>query len=472
MLTNKCGGGVIDAVQDLQTRSDPGLDAIMPRCRDRRGYPGHGGNLLACYTPCERHAAAPKTWRDDNVFYRAPLFHQLSPAEQLPVFLELPQSERLAWMRMLPLDDAADLVQAAPVAQREALLELLDAAARREVTALLAYAEDVAGGLMNPRFVRLRPEFTVDEAISYLRIQGRDVAQPIHYGYVLDTDQRLLGVVSPLDLLSSASERTVEEVMTKGPITLPEQTDQELVSRIFREHDLLAVPVVDDLGRMKGVVTVDDVVDVLAEEATEDVQKIGGAGALDAPYLRAQFSSMVRARGGWLTLLFLGEMLTATAMGWFEEQLSRAIVLVLFLPLIISSGGNAGSQATTLVIRAMALGEVKPQDWWRVVRREFTVGLALGVLLATIGAVRILLWQELFGSYGEHYLFVALTVSLSLVGVVLWGALAGAILPFILRVCGLDPASASAPFVATLVDVTGLIIYFSIAGVVLRGTLL
>lgn len=403
---------------------------------------------------------------------RAPLFHQLDTSEQLSVLLELPPAEQLVWMRMLPLDDAADLIQAAPPEQRDRLLELLDDGARYEVKALLAYAEDVAGGLMNPRFVRLRPELTVGEAISYLRMQGRDSARPLNYGYVLDAEQRLLGVVDPLDLFPSPANRLIQDLMTKNPITVPEDTDQEIVSQIFREHHLLAVPVVDKSGRMKGVVTVDDIVDVLAEEATEDVQKMGGAGVLDAPYLQSTFSSMVRTRGGWLTLLFLGEMLTATAMSWYEDQLSRAIVLVLFLPLIISSGGNAGSQATTLVIRAMALGEVKPRDWWRVIRREFTIGLALGVLLAMIGAVRILLWQGLFGSYGEHYLFLALTVSLSLVGVVLWGALAGSLLPFVLRLCGLDPASASAPFVATLVDVTGLIIYFSIAGVVLRGTLL
>lgn len=403
---------------------------------------------------------------------RARQFHQLDPTEQLSVLLELPPAEQLIWMRMLPLDDAADLIQAAPPEQRDRLLGLLEDGARSEVKALLAYAEDVAGGLMNPRFVRLRPELTVAEAISYLRMQGRDSARPVNYGYVLDAEQRLLGVVDPLDLFSSPADRMIHDLMTKHPISVQEDTDQELVSQIFREHHLLAVPVVDGSGRMKGVVTVDDIVDVLAEEATEDAQKMGGAGVLDAPYLQSTFSSMLRTRGGWLTLLFLGEMLTATAMSWYEDQLSRAIVLVLFLPLIISSGGNAGSQATTLVIRAMALGEVGPRDWWRVIRREFIVGLALGLLLAMIGAVRILLWQELFGSYGEHYLFLTLTVSLSLVGVVLWGVLAGSLLPFILRLCGLDPASASAPFVATLVDVTGLIIYFSISGVVLRGTLL
>jgi magnesium transporter len=296
--------------------------------------------------------------------YRAPLFHQLSPADQFSVLLELPPPERLARMRMLPLDDAADLIQAAPDAQRGELLGLLEDTARYEVKALLAYAQDVAGGLMNPRFVRLRPEFTVDEAIRYLRLYGRDVAQPIGDAYVLDAEQRLLGIVSPLDLFSSPVNQTVDRVMTKKPITVSEDADQELVSQIFRKYDLLAAPVVDRSGRMKGVVTVDDIVDVLAEEATEDVQKIGGAGPLDAPYLQTRFASMVRSRGGWLALLFLGEMLTATAMGWYEDQMSRAIVLVLFLPLIISSGGNAGSQATTLVIRAMALGDVRWGIWW------------------------------------------------------------------------------------------------------------
>jgi len=406
------------------------------------------------------------------VSYRASLFGRLSPAEQLVVLRESPPSEQLASIRTLPLDDAADLIQAAPDAQRDGLLGLLEDAARSEVRALLAYAEDVAGGLMNPRFVRLRPEFSVDEAIRYLRIHGRDFARPISDAYVLDAEQRLLGVVSPLDLFSSPANQTIDCVMTKEPITVSEDADQEFVSQVFREYDLLSVPVVDGLGRMKGVVTVDDIVDVLSEEATEDVQKIGGAGPLDAPYLHTSFSSMVRSRGGWLALLFLGEMLTATAMGWYEDQVSRAIVLVMFLPLIISSGGNAGSQATTLVVRAMALGEVKLRDWWKVVRREFIVGLALGVLLAVIGALRIIVWEGLFNSYGEHYLLIVLAVALSLIGVVLWGVVAGSVLPFILRLAGLDPASASAPFVATVVDVTGLVIYFSIAGIVLRGTLL
>ena len=385
---------------------------------------------------------------------------------------EFRSREHLASMRLLPLDDAADLVQAAPADEREGLLALLDEAARREVIALMAYSEDVAGGLMNPRFIRLRPELRVDEAISYVRKQGPDVSLPINYGYVLDPDQRLLGVVAAAGLLAAPAHLTVREVMNSSPLFVSDDTDQEIVAQLFREHGLLAIPVVDDAGRMKGVVTIDDIVDVVDEEATEDMQKAAGVAALHAPYLEATLGSMLAKRGGWLILLFLGEMLTATAMGWYEDQLATAIVLALFVPLIISSGGNAGSQATTLIIRAMALGEVTLRDWWSVLVREASIGLALGVFLAVVGAIRILLWHQVFGSYGEHYAVLAITVSLSLIGVVLWGTLAGATLPFVLRLVKLDPASASAPLVATLVDVTGLVIYFSVAAVVLKGSLL
>jgi magnesium transporter len=399
-------------------------------------------------------------------------FLESSPAEQVSIVLNMTPGERLAWVRLLPLDDAADLVQAAPVDEREGLLALLDDAARREVTVLMAYSEDVAGGLMNPRFMRLRPELTVDEAISYLRKQGVDASLPIPYGYALDAEQQLLGVVPIHKLFSSQPGQRIRDVMKTSPLVVGEDTDQEVLGQLFRDHGLFAVPVVDDAGRMKGVVTVDDIVHVIDVEATEDMQKTGGVAALNTPYLEATFAAMLRKRGGWLTLLFLGEMLTATAMGWFADQLATAIVLALFVPLIVSSGGNAGSQASTLVIRAMALGEITVRDWWLVVRREFSVGLVLGLLLAVIGALRIVLWAVLFASYGEHYLALALTVSLSLAGVVLWGTVAGSTLPFILRLLKLDPAAASAPFVATLVDVTGLIIYFTISGVILRGTLL
>jgi magnesium transporter len=255
-------------------------------------------------------------------------------------------------------------------------------------------------------------------------------------------------------------------------VTVPEALYQEEVSRIFTEHHLVALPVVDAEGRMKGVVTADDIAEVVQEEATEDIQKIGGTEALGAPYLEIGLPQMIGKRAGWLSALFLGEMLTATAMGYFEAEIARAVVLALFVPLVISSGGNSGGQATTLVIRAMALGEVRLRDWWQVVRREFFSGLSLGVILGSIGMLRILAWQLLFKSYGSHAFVIALTVGFSLVGVVMWGTLAGSMLPFVLRRLGFDPASASAPFVATLVDVTGLIIYFTTARVVMSGTLL
>jgi magnesium transporter len=337
---------------------------------------------------------------------------------------------------------------------------------------LLAYAEDAAGGLMNPRYARVRPEMSVDEAISYLRRQAREQIETIYYAYVLDAQQHLRGVVSFRELFAAPGEKKIQEVMHTNVVTVSEQLDQEAVSQLFAQHDLIALPVVDAEGRMKGIVTVDDIVDVVQEEATEDIQKIGGLEALEGPYLQIGFASMVRKRAGWLSALFLGEMLTATAMGYYEHEIERAVVLALFIPLIISSGGNSGSQASTLVIRAMALGEVRLRDWWRVVRREVAAGLVLGAILGGIGLTRILLWPSRAQVYGEHYVLVGLTVAASLVGVVLFGTIAGSMLPFILRGLGFDPASASAPFVATLVDVSGLIIYFTVASFILYGVLL
>jgi magnesium transporter len=400
------------------------------------------------------------------------LFFAMDARDQAEVLLSMPAREQRSWVRSLPPDDAADLIQAAPLERREALLGLLDDPTRREVTALLAYSEDNAGGLMNPRYIRLRPEMTVDEAISYVRKQMREQPRTIYYGYVLDGEQRLLGVVSFRELFTAAFRTRVAEIMKRQVIAIPEQMDQEAVSHKFSQSHLVALPVVDSAGVMKGIVTVDDVVDVVREEATEDMQKMGGVEALDAPYLDIDTVGMIRKRVGWLCVLFLGEMLTASAMGFFEKEIARAVVLALFIPLIISSGGNSGSQATTLVIRAMALGELRLRDWWRVIRREFLAGLGLGSVLACIGFLRIVVWEGLFHTYGPHYAGIGLTVGFSLLCVVLWGTLAGSMLPFILRRLGFDPASASAPFVATLVDVFGLVIYFSAAAIILGGTLL
>jgi magnesium transporter len=400
------------------------------------------------------------------------LFFSLSAADQAAIVLGLPEGERRSWVRLLAPDDAADLIQAAPAPERGALLALLDEPTRQEVRGLLAYAEDLAGGLMNTRFARLRPEMTVDEAMAYLRKQGRQQVETIYYCYVLDSDQRLLGVVSFRELFDAHAGQHVRDVMRTSVVTVTAHTAQSDVSRLFQRSGLIAIPVVDDAGRMQGIITADDVVHVMAEEATKEIQRIGGSEALGLPYLEIGFASMVKKRAGWLSALFLGEMLTATAMGYFEKEIERAVVLALFVPLIISSGGNSGSQASTLVIRAMALGEVRLGDWWHVIRREISAGLVLGTILGSIGLARILAWVGLFGAYGEHYLLVGSTVALSLIGVVTFGTLAGSLLPFVLRRLGFDPASACAPFVATLVDVTGLVIYFTVASVLFRGTLL
>jgi len=411
-----------------------------------------------------RFHALPHDLEDD-------FFIELSPRAQVELLLELPQGERRIWLRLLEPDDAADLIQEAPEEYRSEFLGLLDETTRREVEALLAYKEDVAGGLMSPRFARLRPDSTVDEAIRYLRQQVGHV-ETIYYAYALDEAQRLVGVVSLRELLAADGGKHVRDVMKKEFVTVSEHTDQEKAAKLLTEHRVLAIPVLDAERRMRGVITVDDIVDVVREEDSEDIQKMGGMEALDGPYLETGFFAMVKKRAGWLVMLFLGEMLTATAMGHFEEEIARAVVLALFIPLLISSGGNSGSQATTLVIRSMALGEIKLRDWWRVARREVLAGFALGCILGLVGMMRILIWQAIAHTYGEHYVLVALTITLSLVGVVTFGTLAGSMLPFILRRLGLDPASASAPFVATLVDVTGLVIYFTVAKIILSGTLL
>jgi len=399
-------------------------------------------------------------------------FLEIRPADQLLIVRESPPAIRRSWLRLLAPDDAADLLQEAEPEERSELMALLDPATRREVTTLLAYEEDDAGGLMSPRYARLRPDMTVDEAIGYLRMQARQNLETINYAYVLDSNQHLLGVMSLRELFTAAGGKQVSEVMNTDLITVSEDTDQETTSQLLGRHGIIAIPVLDAAGRMKGIVTWDDIVDVVEEEATEDIQKMGGSEALDAPYLQVSLLDMIKKRAGWLSALFVGELLTATAMGYYEKEIARAAVLAVFIPLIISSGGNSGSQATTLIIRALALSEVRLRDWWRVFRREIVSGLGLGGILAVLGFTRIAIWQSAFHTYGKHGWLIAITVALSLAGVVLWGTLVGSSLPFVLRRLGFDPASASAPFVATLVDVTGLIIYFTFASLILRGTLL
>ncbi len=400
-------------------------------------------------------------------------FLAMSGHEQAAILLAMSDATRILWFRLLAPDDAADVIQHVAAPERPGFLAMLDEPTRHEVTALLAYAEDAAGGLMSPRFARLRPELPVGEAIRYLQRQAQQgKLETIYYAYVLDPQQRLQGVVSFRDLFAASPDKLVSEMMHTDVISVLDTMNEEEVAQIIARHDLNALPVVDAEGCMQGIVTVDDIVDVVQEAATEDIQKLGGMEALDTPYMQTSMGAMIKKRAGWLSALFLGEMLTASAMAHYEEEIAKAVVLALFVPLIISSGGNSGSQATTLIIRAMALGEVSIRDWWRIMRRELGAGFALGLILASLGLARILAWQALFHTYGDHAGGVAATVAVSLVGVVTWGTLAGSMLPFVIRRLGFDPASASAPFVATLVDVSGLVIYFSAAQVILRGSLL
>lgn len=407
------------------------------------------------------------------------LFLSLSPSDQFQLIKDYTLSEKRMWVRLLAPDDAADLIQVAQddsksnaESIKDDFLSLLDPQTKREVNVLLAYAEDNAGGIMSSRFIRLRPYMNVDEAISYIRLQAKTQVETIYYAYVLNAEQKLMGVVSFRELFASSPQKKVEEIMITDTVQISVDLDQEQIAQVFFKHDLMAIPVIDKEDKMVGIVTFDDVATVVQEEATEDIHKLGAVETLDAPYLQISFSEMLKKRAGWLMILFLGEMFTATALGYYEHELQKAVVLAMFLPLIISSGGNSGSQASTLIIRAMALGEVKLKDWWRVLARELATGLVLGLILGAIGAIRILLWPWKESLYGPHYQAIAITVSVSVIGCVLWGTISGSMLPFFLRKVKLDPASASAPAVATIVDVTGVIIYFTVANLILSGILL
>ncbi len=390
------------------------------------------------------------------------------------IFELLEERRAVPLIEALSSDQQVELYRELKEADRARLLHVLDAPTRDVLKLLLAYPHTSAGGIMTTEFVGVPATWTVDQVKRHISEVGR-AKETVYAIYVLHpADQRLETVVSLRDIMLAKPEYRVSAIGDgRRPVAVSPMTDREDVARLISKYNLLALPVVDDQGHVLGIVTVDDVIDALIREQTEDVQKFGGMAAVDEPYMQIGLGAMVRKRGGWLCALFVGEMLTAAAMGHFQNEIGRAVVLALFIPLIISSGGNSGSQATSLIIRAMALGDVRLHDWWRVAVRELPAGLALGAILGSIGAVRILLWQSIgWYDYGAHYVKVAETVALALVGVVLFGSLAGSMLPFVLRRIGFDPASASAPFVATLVDVTGLIIYFSVALLVLRGTLL
>jgi magnesium transporter len=368
-------------------------------------------------------------------------------------------------------DDRTALLDELPATVTQQLLQLLTPEERSVAIKLLGYPEGSIGRLLTPDYVRVRPDWTMAYVLDHIRRYGHD-SETLSIVYVIDERGRLIGEIPIRKILLLPPDTRVAEVMDERVVALKATDSQESAVPLFQQEDRVALPVTDSNGALIGIVTVDDVLDVAQTAATRTLQRFGGLEALDEPYLEMPFRSMVRRRASWLVVLFLGEMLTATAMAFFEKEIQRAVVLALFVPLIISSGGNSGSQAATLVIRALALGEVTLRQWWRVMHREIWSGLALGSILGAIGFLRVSVWSLFTDLYGPHWLLVAVTVGVALVGIVLWGTLAGSMLPFVLRRLGFDPAASSAPFVATLVDVTGLVIYFSVAALILRGTLL
>jgi len=396
-------------------------------------------------------------------------------------FLDLKLQIRL--IQTLPSDVVATLIQNMHFDDRTALLsELTSETVKRlvlflphedriETLALLGYPEDSVGRLMNPDYIEVKEHYTVQDALNKIRKLGRNI-ENINFIYIIDEGEKLLDDINLKELLIVSPDKKLSEMMDKKYIALHVTDDQEHATSVFRKNNRAVLPVVDDNGILLGIVTIDDMLRIQSEEDTEDIQKIGGTEALDEPYMSTSFRDLIKKRAPWLIILFLGEMLTASAMSFFEDEIAKAVILALFIPLIISSGGNSGSQASTLIIRAMALGEITFEDWWRVMKREIMSGLVLGGMLGIIGFLRIAVWSSFTHVYGDHYMLVGLTVGITLLGVVLWGTLCGSMLPLVLKKIGADPATSSAPFVATLVDVTGLVIYFVAASLLLRGTLL
>lgn len=368
-------------------------------------------------------------------------------------------------------DDRTAFLEELPDSVVNQLIKLLSPEERVLTLKLLGYPEDSVGRLMTPDYIAIKKNWTVQQVLDYIRKYGHD-SETISVIYIVDNKGVLLDDIRIREFLFAPLDARVSELMDRHFVALSAYDNEEHAIQIFRKYERSALPVVDKKGVLLGIVTFDDIFQLVKEEDTEDIQKIGGMEALKEPYMQTPFFSLMRKRIGWLVILFLGEMLTASAMGFFQNEISKAVVLALFLPLIISSGGNSGSQASTLIIRAMALGEIELRDWWQVMRREILSGLFLGSALGLIGFIRVVTWGLISNMYGPHWFLIALTIFFSLIGIVLWGTLTGSMLPFLLRRLGLDPATSSAPFVATLVDVTGVIIYFSIALFVLQGTLL
>jgi magnesium transporter len=417
-----------------------------------------------------------------NTQWAVKLFQHLDPKHAAKAFKFLRNDKQEVILKSLPEEKAAELLNALQPDDRTAFLEelpgnyvkelllTLTPERRAETLELLGYEEGSVGRLMTPDYLAIKKNETCQDVLSYIRHRGQ-ATETLNWLFVIDEKGVLIDDINIKDFLVVDPSTQVSQIMDSQFLALNVNDAQKAVINIFRNNSRYALPVVDDAGVLLGIVTLDDVLRLAEEEGTREIQKIGGSEALDEPYTTISFPRLIRKRAGWLIILFLGEMLTATAMGHFEDELQKWLVLSLFIPLIISSGGNSGSQASSIIIRAMAIGEISFRDWWRVMRKEILSGLVLGCILGIVGFLRISIWQEFHiqGGYGEQWLKVALVVFFSLIGVVLWGTLSGSMLPLILKRLGADPAASSAPFVATLVDVTGLVIFFSVAYVVMSG---
>lgn len=407
----------------------------------------------------------------------ASVFKILDIAQQRDIVKELPNSKTAELLNELPADDRTDFLEELPKSVIRDLIKLLDPEERKVTLSLLGYPEDSVGRLMTPDYVYVYEHNTVEEVFATIRKYAKS-SETIDVIYVINNKGELIDDLRIRDVIMASPEKTVDEIIDDRVVALNVNDDQEYASQVFKMNNRVALPVTDDNNILLGIVTIDDMLWVANEEFSEDIQKIGGTEALDEPYLDISFFRLIKKRIGWLVVLFLSEMLTATAMAYFADEIEKAVVLSIFVPLIMSSGGNSGSQASTLIIQAMAIGEVTLRDWWRVMRREIFSGLTLGSILGIIGFFRIFAWHVLMHHgviqdlYGPHWLLIAFTVGFSLIGVVLWGTLSGSMLPIALKRLGADPAVSSAPFVATLVDVTGLVIYFSVAFMFLKGILL
>jgi magnesium transporter len=403
---------------------------------------------------------------------RVKAFEFMDTSMQNRVINTLPNQQRAQLLNEMSPDDRTAFLEDLPGEALKELLKLLSAEERTITLSLLGYPEDSVGRLMTPDYIAVEPEWTIQQVLDHVRENGKD-SETINVIYVLDKNGILIDSIRIKKFLLVPVYYKVSQIVdSKKMVALSPYDDEEVAIGAFKKNNRVALPVIDSYGVMLGIVTIDDVLRLAEDEDTEDIQKIGGVEALEEPYMNIPFFKLMRKRAVWLILLFIGEMLTATAMGFFEGEIQKAVVLALFVPLIISSGGNSGSQASTLIIRAMALGEVTLQDWWKIMKREIYSGLFLGSLLGTIGFIRVAAWSAFTDVYGPHWVPVGITLFISLAGVVLWGTLAGSMLPLVLKRFGADPATSSAPFVATLVDVTGLLLYFSVAMLLLKGTML